>query len=101
MKVCIGFTFGRTAKTVSPIKPLEDEASPAASIVKKRVGTKFRRATVSPVIVSIWLVKIVKDTSQNNSTRSTAAHSAHTFGAQYAWQSPRLKGNNRDNTCRR
>ena len=29
MKVCIGFTFGRTAKTVSPTRPLEDDATPS------------------------------------------------------------------------
>ncbi len=32
-------------------------------------------------------------------TRSTAEYKAQKFGAQYAWQSPLLKGNKRERTC--
>ena len=32
-------------------------------------------------------------------TRSTAEYKAQKFGAQYAWQSPLLKGNKREIIC--
>lgn len=48
MKVCIGFTFGITAKTVSPTKPRDVDATPEVLICNDSTPNLF--ATVVPLV---------------------------------------------------
>lgn len=88
VNVWIGLIFGITAKTVSPTKPRDVDATPAA-------------LTCMPVCFATihrWGSNIRSKKSDNirrNSNLSDAVTSAQKFGAQYAWFKPLVKGNNR------
>lgn len=76
VNVCIGFTFGITAKTVSPTSPLDVEATPA-----KFIGTSLPLLFASKTQVSERMS--CQDMNEHlKRTRSAAVTSAHAFGAQ-------------------
>ena len=97
INVWIGLMLGSTAKTVSPTRPRDVEATPSEL-----------RAKLVPVALTSTSQKMrtcyqrdnqIKTCVHLSKTRSTAVTRAHAFGAQYAWFKPRLKGKRRLASC--
>lgn len=96
--VWIGLTFGRTANEVSPTSPLDDDATPEASTEKlapNRLASKNE-----PITGYHHQCRARKKDNYRHCTRtrSPAVSIAQTFGAQYAWFSPRVNGKSRESS---
>lgn len=93
MNVWIGFTLGITAKTVSPTKPRDVEATPDEFTAKLCSCPPLATMTDYHVQSADALCNEPRADLHLSRTLSAAVTSAHAFGAQYAWLSPRVKGN--------
>ena len=62
----------------------------------ERTGNKRVDFPEEIIVFQIWCVLFIPAIAK---ALSRILYNAQIFGAQYAWQSPRLKGNNRERTC--
>ncbi|CAG8687582.1 1465_t:CDS:1, partial [Acaulospora colombiana] len=92
-KVWIGLILGRTAKDVSPTRPLEVDSTPDCFTSRPNPN----RLTALYNESATFIRQIANSPSKR--TRSRAVTKAHTLGAQYAWLSPLVNGKRRDRTC--
>jgi hypothetical protein len=79
MKVWMGLMLGRMAKTVSPTRPLEADATPASLM-----GTPRPVCLTSAGKYQGIILHACGGDAHWRRTRSRAVTIAHTFGAQYA-----------------
>lgn len=81
MKVWMGLTLGKTAKTVSPTSPREVDATPERLIA---TSTPLRATSVDQQLHHVILKESKNIFSHLRRTRSAAVTRAQTLGAQYA-----------------
>lgn len=93
----MGFTLGRTAKTVSPTSPLDVDATPDSLIAITSNAPRF--TTAAGTSSQSPTPRSEREHTPFRKTRSNAVTNAQTFGAQYAWLSPRVKGKRRLSSC--